>query len=296
MNALLILSRALHFGACLVLLSIFAVRLLVERPRADESGSPRKLAALCLALAACSGFLWFWAAAAGMNGSSLKASLNASLFQMILEQTPPGHIWLIRCAIGLLLGIVLCLPRGQWRWHLCAALAAAFTASLAWLGHAGAGEDGQRTLMLTADVFHLLSASLWPAGLLPFALLLRRLTKAAALPAAHAASRRFSSISLVTVALLAASGSVNAFFLVGSFHALASTDYGRLLILKLALFAAAATLGARNLIAHKPALENTPAALRSIARNVWIEAALGAFIILIVAILGTLPPASSIGG
>ena len=77
MNDLLILSRAIHFGSCLVLLSIFAVRLLVERPRADESGSPRKLAALCLALAACSGFLWFWAAAAGMNGSSLKASLNA---------------------------------------------------------------------------------------------------------------------------------------------------------------------------------------------------------------------------
>jgi putative copper resistance protein D len=296
MNELLILSRAVHFGSCLVLLSVFAVRLLIERPRADGGGPARALAALCLALAAGSGFLWFWAAAAGMNGSGLMDSLNLQLFQTVLEQTPPGQVWIVRCAIGAALGVLLCFPRGQWRWWLGALLAAAFTGSLAWLGHAGAGEDRQRLVMLTADVCHLLAASLWPAGLLPFALLLRRTLKAGALPAAYVVARRFSAMSLITVVVLAGSGAVNAYFLVGSFHALVATDYGRLLILKLALFAAAATLGAWNLLVHEPKIETVPGAPASMARKVWIEAALGTLIVLVVAILGTLPPGSSAGG
>jgi putative copper resistance protein D len=150
--------------------------------------------------------------------------------------------------------------------------------------------------MLTADVCHLLAASLWPAGLLPFALLLRRTLKAGALPAAYVVARRFSAMSLITVVVLAGSGAVNAYFLVGSFHALVATDYGRLLILKLALFAAAATLGAWNLLVHEPKIETVPGAPASMARKVWIEAALGTLIVLVVAILGTLPPGSSAGG
>jgi putative copper resistance protein D len=296
MNELLILSRAVHFGACLVLVSIFAVRLLIERPAADGKGSARALAALCLALAAGSGFLWFWVAAAGMNGSALKEALNAQLFQLVLEQTPPGQVWIVRCGIGVALGILLCFPRGRWRWWVGVVLAAAFTGSLAWLGHAGAGENGQRAVMLTADVFHLLAASLWPAGLLPFALLLRQEITAGDLPAAHAAARRFSTMSLFIVTVLAASGLVNAFYLVGSFQALTGTVYGRLLIVKVALFAVAATLGAWNLIVHKPRLDSAPDALGAMTRKVWIEAGLGALIVLIVAILGTLPPGSSPGG
>jgi putative copper resistance protein D len=231
-----------------------------------------------------------------MYGSGLKDALNVQLFQTVLEQTPPGQVWIVRSGIGVALGFLLCFPRGQWRWWLGALLAAAFTGSLTWLGHAGAGEDRQRVVMLTADVFHLMAASFWPAGLLPFALLLRRTIKAGALPAAYAAARRFSAMSLITVSVLAASGLVNAYFLVGSFHALLATDYGRLLMLKLAFFAAAATLGAWNLLVHEPRIETTPGALGSMARKVWIEAALGAFIILVVAILGTLPPGSSVGG
>ena len=296
MSTLLILSRTLHFGSCLVLLSVFVVRLLIEQPSADDGRAARRLAALCLAFAAGSGFLWFWVAAAGMSGSDLKESLNLQLFEMVIGQTPPGQVWLLRCGIALLLGALLCFPRGRWRWPAGLILAAAFAASLAWLGHAGAGEDARRSLMLAADSIHLLAAGTWPAGLLPFALLLRRQVKAGALPAAHAATRRFSTVSLVTVGLLAASGLVNACFLVGSFHALVATDYGRLLILKLTLFAITVTLGAWNLLVHKPRLESSPGALASMARKVWIEAALGTLIVIIVAIMGTLPPGSSAAG
>jgi len=286
---LLILSRAVHFGSCLVLLSVFVVRLLVERPVADDGRTARRLAGACLAAAAGSGFLWFWAAVTGMSGSGLMDSLNPRLFRMVIEQTPPGHVWAVRSGVGVLLAGLLCFCRGGWRTG--GILAAVFAGSLAWLGHAGASEEGRRALTLAVDAAHLLSASTWPAGLLPFALLLKRQMETGALAAAHAAARRFSAMSLAAVAVLAASGLVNAFFLVGGFHALAATDYGRLLIVKLALFAIAATLGAWNLLVHEPRLDSDPEALGAMARKVWIEVALGMSIVLVVAILGTLAPA-----
>jgi len=290
---ILILSRAVHFGSCLALLAIFAVRLIVEPPALDDGRAARRMAGLCLALAAGSGFLWFWASAAGMNGSGLIEALNWPLFQLVLTQTPPGQAWMFRCGVGVILALLLCFARRGWSWWVGAALAAALVGSIAWLGHAGASADASRPWMLAADVTHLLAASLWPAGLLPFALLLRRRMKAGAIPEARAAVRRFSAISLGAVAVVVASGTVNALFLVGSFHALVSSDYGRLLMVKLALFAAALALGAWNLLIHKPRLESSPGAMAAIARKVWIEAALASLIILVVAILGTLPPANA---
>lgn len=291
MNELLIVARAVHFGSCLALLAVFAVRLLVERPAAGDGRAGRGLAAFCLGVAAVSGFLWLWVAAAGMSGSGLMEALNPQLFQMVLEETPPGQVWIVRGIVAVMLGVVLCFPRGGWRWGAGGALAAVLAGSLAWLGHAGAGEDGRRSLMLVADVAHLLAAGVWPAGLLPFALLVRRLVKGGAPAAAYAGVRRFSAIILATVGVLAASGLVNAFFLVGSFRALVSTDYGRLLMVKVVLFGIAAAFGAWNLLVHKPRLETAPAALAGIARKVWIELALGTLIVLVVAIMGTLPPA-----
>jgi len=296
MSELLILSRAVHFGSCLVLLSVFAVRLLVERPAAKDRPAARWLAGACLVLAAGSGFLWLWAATAGMSGSSLKDALNLQLFTIVLEQTPPGRVWVVRCGIGVLLGVTLCFTRWRWTWFVAALLAAGFTGSIAWLGHAGASEGGQRSLMLTADVAHLLAVSAWPAGLLPFALLLRRQLKAGALKAACVAARRFSAMSLGAVAAIAASGLVNAYFLVGSFHALVATDYGRLLMAKLSMFAAAAILGAWNLLVHEPCIETDPAALGAMRRKVWVEVGLGILIVGVVAIMGTLAPGSSAGG
>jgi len=294
MTAILILARALHFGSCLLLLSIFAVRLLIEPPAEIDASRARRQARLCqacLVVAAGSGFLWLWEAIAGMSGASMMESLSPPLFQMVLTQTPPGQVWLVRSAIGALLFILLFFPPHRWLWIIGALVAAAFTASIAWLGHAGAGDDAQRPFMLAADSLHLCAAALWPVGLIPFAFLLRRQLNARALPAAHTSVRRFSALSLLTVSLLAATGLINAWFLVGTLHALVTSAYGRLLIIKITLFAIAVSLGACNLLVHKPRLDTAPAAMPAMTRKVWIEIALATLIILVVAILGTLPPA-----
>lgn len=288
---LLILARGVHFGTCLVLRAIFPVRLFVERPAGDGGRAGRPMAALCLGVAAASGFLWFWVATSGMSGSGLLDSLSPQLFGLVLVETPWGHAWLVRCAIMAVLGAVLCFWRGRWSWTAGALLSAALVGSVAWLGHAGATGDGRRPWMLAVDVAHLLAVSVWPAGLLPFALLLSRCMKAGALPAAYAAARRFSAMSLIAVSVLTASGVANSFFLVGSFHALVSSDYGRVLIFKVVLAVTAVAFGAWNLLVHEPLLASDPAALRAMGRKVWIEVALGALIVLVTAVLGMLPPA-----
>jgi putative copper resistance protein D len=274
MSEILILARALHFGSCLLLLSIFAVHLAIEPAVEIDASRARRQARLCqacLVVAAGSGFLWLWEAIAGMSGTSMMASLSPTLFQMVLTQTPPGQVWLVRAAIGIALFILLFFPPRRWLWFIGALLAAAFTASIAWLGHAGAGDDAQRPFMLAADALHLCAAAIWPAGLIPFAFLLRRQLRSGDLSAAHRTVRHFSTLSLITVTLLAATGLVNSWFLVGTLHALVASAYGRLLIIKLILFAITLSLGACNLLIHKPRLATAPAAMPAIARKVWIE-------------------------
>ena len=109
---------------------------------------------------------------------------------------------------------------------------------------------------------------------------------------------RFSTLGIVCVATLLLTGLVNSWYLVGSVSALTGTGYGQLLLCKLALFAAMVGIAAVNWSQLTPRLvQNADApgaqrARRQLRRNAAIEAAMGAVIIAIVAVLGTLPPAS----
>jgi putative copper resistance protein D len=92
---------------------------------------------------------------------------------------------------------------------------------------------------------------------------------------------------------------VNAWFLVGSVPALASTAYGRLLVAKLGVFAAMLALAAANRWRLTPALLAPGDALapgdlrRRLYRQVMVEQALGLLVLVIVAVLGTLDPANA---
>jgi putative copper resistance protein D len=219
-----------------------------------------------------------------MSGTGVIEAIQSGALAVVLQETAPGHVWVVRAGIWVALAAVVAWGRRTW---LAALLAAALAASVTWLGHAGAQGSPAK---LAVDAAHLLAAGVWPAGLVPFALLLRRRLRDGDAAGAREAVRRFSAMSLGAVAVLAASGIVNAWVLVGSFHALVASDYGRVLMLKAALFCVALALGAWNLLRLKPQLEAESRALEAIRRNVWIEAALASAIVLVVAVLGTLPP------
>ncbi|MDT0342061.1 copper resistance CopC/CopD family protein [Streptomyces litchfieldiae] len=97
--------------------------------------------------------------------------------------------------------------------------------------HAATGR--QTGLAIPADILHLLAVAAWLGGLTTLLVLLRT---EPALP--REAVRRFSAVALTSVTVLAATGLYQSWRQVGlSWSALTGTDYGRLLLLKVALVA-----------------------------------------------------------
>jgi len=94
-----------------------------------------------------------------------------------------------------------------------AGLASAFglTAAIAWTGHAGSGVGELGVLQLAADVLHLIAAAAWLGGLVSLALLLtaaRRHDGLAWASVARDATRRFSTLGIVSVGIILATGMV----------------------------------------------------------------------------------------
>lgn len=103
-----------------------------------------------------------------------------------------------------------------------------------------------------------------------------------------AATRRFSTLGLLSVGTPLATGLFNTWMLAGSLHALLATTYGNLLLLKIALFIAIVAIAAVKRLRLAPRLSNTDVVHR-LDRNARIELTLGLAIIAIVSVLGVLP-------
>ena len=318
---LLVVTRALHIGACMILLSLFAFEPLIASPalrQTDRSALQDRetmrrqfrLLAVWSGLAAIvSGIVWFWIVLARMTGGSLWELPGIDSIGIAITQTQFGRLWTWRLGLILLFTIAnLFAPRNGQRvlgnssaWQYAGLIIAIILlASIAWAGHAGATIGPERPIHLTVDATHLIAAGLWPGGLLPLTLLLVRASKsndASLLLAAGSITRKFSDVSLLVVGALAATGLTNSYFLVGSLPALVTSEYGRLLTLKLFLFFIMIAFGACNLLRFKPQLaaadeQNAKQrnALRKLMRNVIAELCLGTIIVLIVGALGATPP------
>jgi putative copper resistance protein D len=256
-----------------------------------------------------SGIVWFWIVLARMTGGSLWEMPRIDSIGVAITQTQFGRLWTWRLGLMLLFTTANVFARRKCRTFLWSSrawqyvgliIATTLLASITWAGHAGATIGDERPIHLTADAAHLIAAGLWPGGLLPLTLLLVRATRSrepSLLSASGAITRRFSAVSLLVVAALAATGLTNSYFLVGSLPALVTTTYGRLLVMKLFLFSIMIGFGACNLLRFKPQLAlaneqnaNQCDALRKLMRNVIAELCIGTLIVLIVGALGATPP------
>src|SRR4029077_16314910 len=93
-------------------------------------------------------------------------------------------------------------------------------------GHGADDSGAAGVLHLGADILHLLAAGGWLGALVPLIFVLRQARRSAWLPIAQQATLRFSSLGLITVATLMATGLVNSWYLVGNLPALVGTPYG----------------------------------------------------------------------
>jgi hypothetical protein len=106
---------------------------------------------------------------------------------------------------------------------------------------------------------------------------------------AAAATRRFSLFGMFAVATLLLRGIVNTLFLTDSISDLFRTGYGRLVLVKIGLFAAMLVLASINRWHWTPMMP-AARAIGMVRRNGLIETGLGLSVIAVVGILGTLPP------
>lgn len=232
---------------------------------------------------------------------SIDAGLTRESLGAVASQMDLGKAALVRSAAALAALMALAaLTPSRPTWALAAALGATAVVSLAWMGHAGAGEGESGLVLLASDIVHLLAAAGWLGALAGFVLML--FTKPATgdvRRALHAALHRFSGVGSALVATLLATGAVNTWMIVGpqGIATIADSEYGRLLLLKLAVFMAMLGLAAANRFRLTPALAGSidasePAlhSRRALQRSVVLETVAGAFVLLLVAWLGTLSP------
>ena len=310
--------RAVHFAATIMVAGGVFFMVAVAEPAFRLGASGTQVAAqvaatvrrrvarmvwIALALAVLSSAAWLVLIAAAMSGEPAAGVFTGGVLWTVLSQTDFGNDWLVRFVIACLLAgrfvAFFTAQRGQSLAlkTVTALLAAALVGSLAWSGHGVGGLGSEAVFHLLADVLHLVAAAAWVGALVPLALLLQAAgADPDALAVARAATARFSALGMASVATLLVTGVVNSWYLVGGVAALTGTVYGRLLIAKVVVFLGMVAIAAVNRLYLTPALMRADAAgaaraLRHLRRNAAIEAFAGAAVIVIVAKLGTLPPA-----
>jgi len=313
---LMFYARAVHFAASIMAAGVVFFVVFIAEPAFRKAPIDSKIAAtlrpslariawISIALCVLSGVTWLVLTAASMSGQTVADVYAQGTLWTVLSQTDFGNDWLARSIfVGVLAGLLIPLlstagAKPPWLKAAAVIFSASLVGSLAWAGHAIGAQGIEGTVHPAADVLHLIAAAAWVGTLVPLALLLSMTRKnAGLLPVARTATLRFSTLGIASVGTLLLTGMVNTWYLVGSVSALTESSYGHLLLVKLALFLTMVGVAAFNWSQLTPRLVRTAEAgaarkaQRALCRNAAFEASLGAAIIGIVAVLGTLPPAS----
>jgi copper resistance protein D len=224
-----------------------------------------------------------------MTGS-LTAAMDFGAIRAVLFDTRFGRVWCWHLLFAVML-VAACLYRQPNR-PVVLILALLSLASLGWVGHAAMAEGTARIGHELNQTGHLLAAGLWLGGLAPLAWLLQQTQhRPDERPLFSVALRNFSHMGYAAVALIVLTGIINSFLLVGSFGALIATPYGRLLAVKILLFAATIGVASINRFYLAPRISEKCGALRALGRTVALEQGLGLLVLAVVSVLGTWPPA-----
>lgn len=275
-SASLVAARLLVYAALLLAAGV-PLYLIAAR----EQGGRRLTAAAALTGIAASAW-WTLESIAAMAGMPVR-ELDAEMVRAVLDATPLGTVMAIRTA-ALLAVLVAVLRRRTGFAALAASLA---LATMAWTGHAGAGEGNLGAFHRVSDVVHLLAASAWVGALTLF------LTAAVTGQDRETLLRRlsgFAATGSVIVLLLVSTGIANTLVIAGWPIDLGS-DWAWLLGAKLALFAAMLGLAALNRWVLTPRLARDPGGNRTaLTLSLSLETGAAFLVLAIVSWLGTLSP------
>jgi len=238
-----------------------------------------------------------------VQGGKLQRGLpSAEILWRYLRMTQSGKIWLVRELYGfaLFLGMWTLRKKHVSRkiFWLTIILTLPLVSARSLTSHAAAVRD-DTAIAVIADATHLIATALWAGGLVAlwriFYLYYRNSDLSPAL-VAHIVNR-FSYLALGSVFFLSATGAYQSWIHVGSINNLFNTQYGNVLVLKLAIFLAMLAFGALNFLSTKPqlsriAITNVPlchVSQRALKR-IGTESLLGLTILSVTGWLTVLPP------
>lgn len=218
--------------------------------------------------------------------SDSAALFDIPTLQMLLTETAMG--WAAIARITALLAVVgLALTGAKRLYPILFAFIAA--ASLSWNGHGAMTDNALGWLHLAGNALHLLAAFGWIGAVAAFLW--------AATPSKESSRdlavrlERFAGVGTAFVAVLLATGIANTLFIVGAnaLPTILETTYGRLLAVKIGLFAAMLTAAAANRYWLTPRMIASPS-LAAVRTSLGAELIFGICVLAIVAWLGTLDP------
>lgn len=280
-DSTLVLARWGYFLSVMILFgsTLFPFYALKGNGTSAQVLQPRYVnVALALATTAFA-TLWLVSFAAGLaDGEGTLEALSG-----VLLESSFGTVWIVRISLVLLL-----VGASLWgRPGSVPGTAFLILTCEGWQGHAAAwGIVGP-----FSQVVHVTAAGAWIGGLLP----LGRLVVAARRDATATAGvvtvlGRFSRLGIAAVALIAATGALNTWQMLGGVPD-PGDAYGRVLLIKISLFAAMVGLALHNRYSLEKRMKVEPAqALRTLSRNVLLEQILGFAVLLDVSALGLMAP------
>jgi putative copper resistance protein D len=298
---LIALNTGVRFALYVALLPLFGLSLFgLSTPANDRLSIDANLrqwlawgAIAALALSALS----IAVMTAAMMGVAV-GGIGVSDVGAMLTGMSAGTAWIVRiAALASVLAAVAIRPPATMLIVAVAGSALAL-ASLAWTGHGAMDSGGRGVVHASADVVHLLASGSWLGGLLALAILLWPSTTRADHDLTHRALARFAATGTIAVALLILTGLVNSWLLIGidRLPALWTSLYGRLLLIKLALFVVMLGLAASNRFQLTPALQRdirdgrATLAIGKLRKSLAVETVAALGILGLVSWLGTLSP------
>ena len=291
--------RLVHFASVMVAFGGSAFRLYAVRAGDRDLAAIldarfRRVLLIAAILALLSALLLLSFITSRMAGS-VSAALDWKTISTVLLDTSFGRVWRWRLLIAALLVVAYAAPSARPGYRV--ALSALLLASLGWVGHAVGEAGGVGFGHEINQSVHLLAAGIWLGGLVPLAWLVARAVRSQSqhwLALLRNALPEFSHMGYAAVAFVTLTGIVNTILLVGSIEGLTETPYGRLLLVKIALFLLLVAVAIVNRFILMPWIDRQTTRSNGTAALLWtvsIEQMLGLAILGVTSVLGTLPPA-----
>jgi len=226
-----------------------------------------------------------------------QSALDPRNLRSILTGTVWGVGWLLGLIGALLLFVARLIGRRSGAIATPIELTGALGMSLspALSGHASAADHF--VLSVTADTVHVAAASVWLGGLLMVVLAgipsMKRLSDGNPHAAVSALVSSFHPIALFCAPIVVVAGTCSSWLRLGSIPALTNTEYGKMLLIKLGLFAAVVAVATYNALRARRRLGNE-AGTRHLRRTAILEIVIAAMVIWQTTALVTTPVPSEL--